>query len=318
MSEYITKIKTATGDKQIDYNALANLPSVYTKSEIDSKLSESVSYNKAETLSESTKALFGLTSTGTPDDALALLSRFNNSLGDEHIWMKYEVANGVIVASSSTRTISLSRKGKYYVSDTVISKNNTVSLLDPYETTGDSAQKRYYADTDGAIFYLRGSSSTSSMTNYNGYLVSPGTNKVPGAFIGYVNSLDINRYPKNNAIGDFFYVYLGKIGERTRIVSGSYVGTDTYGKDNPNSLTFDFLPKIVLVSAENTWWFASIPSWKQRDEYTTYNAIKYPNYANQAQLHTKWEGNTLYWYCGNTAETQINSSHGFNWYMAIG
>lgn len=27
----------------------------------------------------------------------------------------------------------------------------------------------------------------------------------------------------------------------------SYVGTGTYGKSNPNSLTFDFVPKAIMV-----------------------------------------------------------------------
>ena len=27
MADYVTKVRTSTGDKQIDYNALANLPS---------------------------------------------------------------------------------------------------------------------------------------------------------------------------------------------------------------------------------------------------------------------------------------------------
>lgn len=34
-SEYIKRIRTDTGDKQIDYNALANLPDIYTRQEVD-------------------------------------------------------------------------------------------------------------------------------------------------------------------------------------------------------------------------------------------------------------------------------------------
>ena len=35
MADYITKIRTINGDKQIDYNALANLPDLDKKSDID-------------------------------------------------------------------------------------------------------------------------------------------------------------------------------------------------------------------------------------------------------------------------------------------
>lgn len=36
----------------------------------------------------------------------------------------------------------------------------------------------------------------------------------------------------------------------TKIQTGSYVGTGTYGVDNPNSLTFDFVPKFVIVTPD--------------------------------------------------------------------
>lgn len=41
--------------------------------------------------------------------------------------------------------------------------------------------------------------------------------------------------------------YLGKLGDKARIQVVSYVGTGTYGSSNPNSLTFDFVPKMVII-----------------------------------------------------------------------
>lgn len=32
------------------------------------------------------------------------------------------------------------------------------------------------------------------------------------------------------------------------VQTGTYVGTGTYGADNPNTLTFDFTPKLVIIS----------------------------------------------------------------------
>lgn len=43
--------------------------------------------------------------------------------------------------------------------------------------------------------------------------------------------------------------YLGKLGDKARVQVVSYVGTGTYGEDNPNSLTFDFVPKCVIISS---------------------------------------------------------------------
>lgn len=41
--------------------------------------------------------------------------------------------------------------------------------------------------------------------------------------------------------------YLGKLGDKARVQVLSYVGTGTYGINNPNSLTFDFVPKMVTI-----------------------------------------------------------------------
>ena len=45
--------------------------------------------------------------------------------------------------------------------------------------------------------------------------------------------------------------YLGKLGDKARVQVVSYVGTGTYGSSNPNSLTFDFVPKMVIIRQEN-------------------------------------------------------------------
>lgn len=43
--------------------------------------------------------------------------------------------------------------------------------------------------------------------------------------------------------------YLGKLGDKARAQIVSYVGTGTHGESNPNSLTFDFVPKCVIISS---------------------------------------------------------------------
>lgn len=45
--------------------------------------------------------------------------------------------------------------------------------------------------------------------------------------------------------------YLGVLGDKTSIETGSYVGTGTYGSGNPNTLTFRFEPKFVHIQAGN-------------------------------------------------------------------
>lgn len=74
------------------------------------------------------------------------------------------------------------------------------------------------------------------------------------AVISYVNTwYEIDRYqpvtgyaaiPAGTTIE-----YLGKLGDKARVQVVSYVGTGTYGSGHPNSLTFDFAPKMVIISS---------------------------------------------------------------------
>lgn len=111
MADYITKILTATGEKQIDYTALANLPDVYTKSEADkaeiAALVSQNSYAKQEILSDTTKTAYGLNTNAIPDDALKICS---GKIGDivhskrkdflTAIGAKYLPCNGQIIDGS--------------------------------------------------------------------------------------------------------------------------------------------------------------------------------------------------------------------------
>lgn len=43
-----------------------------------------------------------------------------------------------------------------------------------------------------------------------------------------------------------------------KIASGSYVGTGTYGVNNPTRITFDFTPKFVCVHAGGGMWIVML------------------------------------------------------------
>lgn len=47
--------------------------------------------------------------------------------------------------------------------------------------------------------------------------------------------------------------YLGKLGDKARVQVMSYVGTGTYGADNPCSLTFDFAPIFILIAGSDSF-----------------------------------------------------------------
>ena len=95
----------------------------------------------------------------------------------------------------------------------------------------------------------------------------------------------------------------------SKIATGSYTGTGTYGGGSQNRLTFSFIPKLVVVQQSD----ASL------NTVLTYNSpyglLLYSNVV--AYDNVVWDGNTVSWYAGN-APYQLNSSGKNYYYVAIG
>ena len=76
------------------------------------------------------------------------------------------------------------------------------------------------------------------------------TKAIPGDW-EFLQSFDRDAYPDSGEQDGYEYQYLGVPFENAvtapKIATGSYTGTGTYGSSNPNSLTFEFDPKIVFV-----------------------------------------------------------------------
>ena len=75
---------------------------------------------------------------------------------------------------------------------------------------------------------------------------------------------------------------------------GHYIGTRTYGKDCPNSLTFPFAPKLVIIVGEHG-----------RNQFVLVNGVKYSaSYYKESgstdilahMLYVTWDGYTVSWY----------------------
>lgn len=98
----------------------------------------------------------------------------------------------------------------------------------------------------------------------------------------------------------------------TKIQTGSYVGTGTYGVDNPNSLTFDFVPKFVIVTPD----LAGRSSLEGYIGIFIYGAVFVPfSYSgtvtgadNVNLIVSGWGTNTLKWYNGGNDRNQLNES----------
>lgn len=96
-----------------------------------------------------------------------------------------------------------------------------------------------------------------------------------------------------NATTDKFYEYIGipfnNIINITKIDIGHYIGTGTYGKLYPNSLTFNFAPRILIILKNNvvlpTWFF------KNKNETQTVKSDISGGFAKVI-----FNGNTVTWY----------------------
>lgn len=112
-------------------------------------------------------------------------------------------------------------------------------------------------------------------------------------------------------LGDLIYVPANQIYGGVKIATGSYTGTGTHGASNPNSITFEFVPKIVLVSPPtNTYKII----WMTGVTIMTTNYIN-ANYATVFSL----AGKTLTWYArdNTSADSQLNISGTTYNYIAI-
>ena len=98
---------------------------------------------------------------------------------------------------------------------------------------------------------------------------------------------------------------------------GSYIGTGTYGTANPNTLTFDFVPKLLVIM-DNTrtitsdsnflhiiWGYTEVFSTEGKNNDTVKNYLSF-------------SGNTVHWYNENSAIYQHNFSGDTYHYFAIG
>lgn len=110
-----------------------------------------------------------------------------------------------------------------------------------------------------------------------------------------------------------------------QIASGSYVGTGTYGASNKNSLTLDFVPKLLIIqyvlyssSAKNLKNESLI--WLAGSEYFTKieNLYTATSFSLADLITVEVSGSTISWYNTSNALRQFNNSGQTYYYFAIG
>lgn len=101
------------------------------------------------------------------------------------------------------------------------------------------------------------------------------------------------------------------------IESGSYVGTGTYEQANPNTLTFSFVPYMVVIlyNSAGTYYPGTVFIKGQ----TLSDGIGYNEHINGSYaLSVSWVDKTVSWYSNSTPSRQFNFEGSTYYYFAIG
>ena len=91
-----------------------------------------------------------------------------------------------------------------------------------------------------------------------------------------------------------------------QVVTGQYTGYGQYGQSNPNSLTFEKPPVLVLVSGTNTLVMARGGS----RGYVLQNGTS-------ERIEVSWNGNSLSWYSARDSVYQMNTAGMVHYYVAF-
>lgn len=83
-----------------------------------------------------------------------------------------------------------------------------------------------------------------------------------------------------------------------QIASGSYIGDGTFGAEHPTSLTFPFVPKLVICYCPETTTPPGLYLYGQEEHLH--------DFGNVFTQYLTWSGMTLSWYCEIDASTQWN------------
>lgn len=262
---------------------VAGQANTYDMARADDPTQEGTPLNKATLLKDATAALYGLGTGAVPDDVLAELGRFQFGLGNEYIWEKnlrtvqktYDLGteNPLYMCAYKWNGEQSTVITVTYADDIDISPGNVASLKAPIYTVDVTWNDYSAANVLKGKFFLaaldtgtiteniivKGSengeaSKRGSTQSYIGvYFPAKPVENVQYTVIDqitYVNSPNANAYPP--AVPDgFAYTPLGQLGDKPKIETGSYVGTGTRGPNNPNTLTFSFVPKILFIFKNN-------------------------------------------------------------------
>ena len=295
------------------------------------------SYTRVETLSDTTKELFGQGPEAVPD---VIFSLIGNRLYSEFVvyrWKRTKTTytyNPPTVESSQTNCFQVNPhvtvRANFSYGDNITNDGNLTGNVGSYTLTGSNvgAESEMVSYLKYKYFKIN---STQGLQNIQGYgpwyqLRDTGEsvvhqfsarrvtiNSVPHVTTEYLQSPKPDAYPNSGTQDGWTYATLEPIVSKIPFMaSGSYVGNGNSGVNYKNSLSFDFIPKCLIV------WNKDNPL-----QYTLLwgHSSTVGIFLNQASLTSpifSLSDKTLTWYSTQNPAIQQNGNNVTYCYIALG
>lgn len=305
----------------------------------DEPTQEGTPLNKANLLQDSVAKMYGLSELAVPNDVFDFLGKYNL-----HWWKTSgyippyytlgEKKDHRISGSEVFDTFTIQHANSVSVDDSgVVSLKNPTSATIQCEFGSGDADEINKVPTgsfmmsdrfpNARAIYYKGADAydkkRSGSDLIDTYLPEQEVTGHPAAEDGEgtVYSADRNAHPNSGTVGKTYYKYYGvpfeiltKTTAQTAI--GKYVGTGTYGQNNPSTLKFPFKPRIVFIGCETAARQTSI-GWicGRTNAYTIIDSTMYA-----ATL--SWFNDSVTWYSNQQAPAQLNYTGVTYHYVAIG
>lgn len=300
--------------------------------------------NKATLLKDATAALFGLGASTVPDDVLAELGKYK-----QYWWRRRELGHYVLqetsisaprpiyVNSSSVVTYTYGSSVTINQTDGTVTINNpqtlttqrtpNASVFDPLIGSYYMCDKPMRHPNTGQEIMLANTlyfipDGTTIKNNGEGYYLATAAMKIstqksaPGDW-QYIQSSNRNAYPDSGTQDGYKYEYLGIPFDNAvtspKIEVVSYMGTDSYGSGNKNTITFSFTPRFWSIFAyipsngNNIWPLPNFLPWGVIASEDHSIALVNTSYSGNTQK-ASYSGKTVTWYNSNSAGAQLNST----------
>ena len=308
---------------------------------------------RRETLKNTTPPIIGLPASATPDDMFQALAK----TGELHVWRKTTGYAAIPAGTTTTYPVSTNpnayqegsdAKPAGYVLGDVVTGNFSLTVKGDGSTTITWLYSSAVTVSDnGEISFVDSTSST-----INAYDYASNAQKFKGKFCK--TSFDGTDFapnevcfiPANASIvqsGDKLVVdryqpvtgyaaipagttieYLGKLGDKSKVQVVSYIGTNTYGQNNPQKVSVDFRINSILYLGyySHEYGFYHIFSANSSRVYVNINQVStvyehYIGFHNNAEYvygKKSQDEKTFFWYSSNGVS--LNSS-GYTYYFLV-